>query len=48
MLPGLLSAALVLFPSGFVTIQIRPKDWITVLKHDQAMGLLSTTGEGIL
>ena len=48
MIPGLLSAAIVLLPSGFVTIQLRPSDWITLLKHDQAMGLLAATGESIL
>jgi hypothetical protein len=48
MVPGLLSAALVMLPSGFVTVQLRPKDWITALNHDQAMGLLAATGESIL
>ena len=48
MVPGLLSAALVLLPSGFVTVQFRPKDWITALKHQQAMVLLASTGESIL
>jgi hypothetical protein len=48
MVPSLISAALVMLPSGFITVQLRPKDWITTLKHDQAMGLLAATGESIL